>query len=173
LIRAYQDKHPRVGARVFVDHSAHVIGDVGLDDDVSIWMGAVLRGDVNSIRVGARSNIQDNAVVHVDFGEFAVAIGRSVTVGHGVVLHGCRIDDFVLVGMGATVLNGARVGAESVVAAGSLVTEKMEIPPRSLVMGVPAVIKRPVSDAEVARARASAEHYVDFKNDYLHEGSSE
>jgi carbonic anhydrase/acetyltransferase-like protein (isoleucine patch superfamily) len=173
LIRAYQGRYPRVGSRVFVDRSAHVIGDVGLGDDVSIWMGAVLRGDVNSIRVGACSNIQDNAVIHVDSGEHAVEIGRCVTVGHGVVLHGCRIDDFVLVGMGAVVLNGARVGAESIVAAGSLVTEGTEIPPRSLVMGVPAVIRRRVSDEEVARSHASAEHYMVFKSDYLREDSTE
>ncbi|MBN2370160.1 MAG: gamma carbonic anhydrase family protein [Vicinamibacteria bacterium] len=173
MLRTYRSKQPRLGARVFIDRSAQVVGDVHLGDDVSVWMGAVLRGDVNSIHVGARSNVQDNAVIHVDFGEHKVEIGQDATIGHGVILHGCRIEDAVLIGMGATVLNGARVGAESIVAAGALVTEGMEIPPRSLVMGVPAAIKRTVSDEETARLRASAEHYVSFKNDYLREGASQ
>jgi carbonic anhydrase/acetyltransferase-like protein (isoleucine patch superfamily) len=169
MLRSFKGKHPRLGARVFVDSSAHVIGDVELGDDVSVWMGVVLRGDINSIRVGARSNIQDNAVVHVDFGEFSVEIGEHVTVGHGVTLHGCRIDDRCLIGMGATVLNGARIGEQSVVAAGALVPEGMRIPPRSLVMGVPARIKRSLSVEEAARLQTGAEHYLEFKEAYLRE----
>jgi carbonic anhydrase/acetyltransferase-like protein (isoleucine patch superfamily) len=168
MLRSYREKTPKLGERVFVDESAQVIGDVELGDDVGIWMGAVLRGDVNSIRIGARSNIQDNSVVHVDFGdELAVVVGEDVTVGHAAILHGCRIGSRCLIGMGATVLNGVRLGEECVVAAHALVAEGMEVPPRSLVMGVPARIRRQLTDAEVARLQESADHYVAFKNDYL------
>ncbi len=168
MLRSYRGKKPKLGERVFVDASAQVIGDVELGDDVGIWMGAVLRGDVNSIRIGARSNIQDNSVVHVDFGdEFQVVLGEDVTVGHAAILHGCQIGSRSLIGMGATVLNGVRLGEECVVAAHALVSEGMDVPPRSLVMGVPARIRRQLTDAEVARLKESAEHYVAFKDDYL------
>jgi len=168
MLRSYRGKKPVLGERVFVDESAQVIGDVQLGDDVGIWMGAVLRGDVNSIRIGARSNIQDNSVVHVDFGdELAVVLGEDVTVGHSAILHGCQIGSRCLIGMGATVLNGVRLGEECVVAAHALVVEGMQVPPRSLVMGVPARIRRQLTDADAARLKEAADHYVAFKDDYL------
>jgi carbonic anhydrase/acetyltransferase-like protein (isoleucine patch superfamily) len=170
VLRSYKDQHPRLGARVFVDPSAQVIGDVELGDDVSIWMGTVLRGDINFIRIGARSNIQENSVVHVDYGDFPVVIEEGVTVGHAAILHGCHVERDCLIGMGAKLLNGARIGKESLVAAGALVLEGMVIPPRSLVMGAPARMRRAITDEEAARLREAAVHYVSFKDEYLREG---
>ena len=135
MIRPYKGIRPRLGERVYVDESAQVIGDVELGDHASVWMNAVVRGDVHSIRIGAYSNIQDNCVVHVFKAQHPTVLADHVTVGHSVTLHGCRIDSYCLIGMGATILNGAHVGEECIVAAGTLVPEGMEIPPRSLVMG--------------------------------------
>ena len=157
---------PEVHPSAFVDDSAQVIGDVRIGADSGIWMNAVIRGDVNVIHIGARTNIQDGCVVHVMRDTYPTVIGDDVTVGHLAIVHGCTIEDRVLVGMGAIVLNGARIGEDSIVAAGTLVTEGMVVPPRSMVMGVPAQVRRPLTDSEMAGIRASAERYVQYRRDY-------
>jgi carbonic anhydrase/acetyltransferase-like protein (isoleucine patch superfamily) len=165
LIRGYKGIRPALGARAFVDVSAQVIGDVTLGDDSSVWMNSVVRGDVNRIEVGPRSNVQDNCVLHVTSRHPTVLAG-DVTVGHSVTLHGCTIEWLCLIGIGAIVLNGAVVGEESIVAAGALVPEGMRIPPRSVVMGVPASVRRPVSEEERAELRRYAESYLGYKETY-------
>jgi carbonic anhydrase/acetyltransferase-like protein (isoleucine patch superfamily) len=169
MIRSYKGINPRLGERVYVDESAQVIGDVELGDHASVWMCAVIRGDVHSIRIGAYTNVQDNCVVHVYKEEHPTVIADHVTVGHSVTLHGCRVDSFCLIGMGATILNDAHVGAESIVAAGSLVPEGMIIPPRSMVMGVPAKVRRQVTEEEREGLRVSAQNYYEYKETYLAE----
>lgn len=169
MIRAFKGRRPRLGERVYVDPSAQVIGDVELGDHASVWMNAVVRGDVNSIRIGAYTNVQDLCVVHVHKGTFATFLADHVTVGHSVTLHGCRVDSWCLIGMGASILNGAHLGAECIVAAGALVPEGLVVPPRSLVMGLPARVKRPLTDEELAGLRASAQNYYEYKETYLQE----
>jgi len=166
MLRPYRGRMPAVHATAFVDASAQVIGDVEIGADSSVWMHAVVRGDVNAIRIGARTNLQDGVVVHVMHETHATAIGDDVTVGHSAVIHGCTVADRVLIGMGAIVLNGASIGSDSLVAAGSLVTEGARFPPRSLVMGAPARIKRGLTDAEVASILESARHYVELSRNY-------
>ena len=166
MLRPYRSVHPRVAPTAFIDQSAQVIGDVVIGDDSSVWMNAVLRGDVNTIRVGQRTNIQDGCVVHVMGGTHPTMLGDDVTVGHAAVLHGCTVADRCLVSMGAIVLNGAQIGADSIVAAGALVVEAV-VPPRSLVMGSPGRVRRALTDDEVASIGRYADHYVDYKNDYL------
>ena len=155
------DDVPTAAPDAWMAAGSFAIGDVALGAESSIWYGAVLRGDGDAIRIGGRSNIQDNAVVHTDPG-FPVTVGEGVSVGHGAVLHGCTIGDDVLVGMNATVLNGARIGAGSLIAAGALVTENADIPPGSLVAGVPGKVRRELTDGELAHVRANAESYVEL-----------
>jgi gamma-carbonic anhydrase len=160
---------PSVHPTAYIDDSAHVIGDVEIGAESSVWMAAVIRGDVNRIRIGRRSNVQDGTVIHVMRDTHATTIGDDVTIGHAAVIHGCTIEDRCLIGMGAILLNGAHVGRESIVAAGALMVEGMEIPPRSLVMGSPARLKRPLTDAEVAEIQAYADRYVQYRLDYMDE----
>lgn len=169
MIRPFKGTWPTLGERVYVDVSAQVIGDVVLGDHASIWMNAVVRGDVNFIRIGAYTSIQDNCVVHVQNATHPTHVADHVTVGHSVTLHGCRVDAYCLIGMGALILNGAHVGEESIVAAGALIPEGMVIPPRSLVMGMPAKVKRPVTEAERELLRRSAQNYAEYKEIYLEE----
>ena len=166
MIRPYKGRWPKLGDRVYVDVSAQVIGDVELGDHASIWMNAVVRGDVNGIRIGGGTNVQDNCVLHVT-AEHRTELGEEVTVGHSVTLHGCRIGSRCLIGIGAIVLNGADVGEESVVAAGSLVPEGMKVPARSLVMGAPATVRRDVTEEERQGLRRLAENYLGYKDAYL------
>jgi carbonic anhydrase/acetyltransferase-like protein (isoleucine patch superfamily) len=168
MIRPYKGRWPKLGERVFVDASAQVIGDVELADHASVWMNAVVRGDVNGIRIGQRTNVQDNCVLHVT-ADHPTELAEDVTVGHSVTLHGCRIGPRCLIGIGAIVLTGAEVGEESVVAAGSLVPEGMKVPPRSLVMGVPAKVRRAVTEEERRNLRRLAENYIGYKETYLEE----
>jgi carbonic anhydrase/acetyltransferase-like protein (isoleucine patch superfamily) len=167
MLRPHRGRLPVVDPTAFVDASAQVIGDVSIGAHSSVWMNVVIRGDVNTIRIGDRSNVQDGTVVHVMHDTHPTTIGNDVTVGHGAIVHGCTISDRVLVGMGAIVLNGAVVGEDSIVAAGSLVPEGAVIAPRSLVMGAPARFKRQLSDAEVASIRESAANYVRYKQDFV------
>jgi carbonic anhydrase/acetyltransferase-like protein (isoleucine patch superfamily) len=169
MIRPYKGITPKLGERVYVDESAQIIGDVELGDHASVWMNAVVRGDVHSIRIGAYSNIQDNCVVHVFKAQHPTLIADHVTVGHSATIHGCRIDSHCLIGMGATILNGAHVGEECIIAAGSLVPEGMAIPPRSLVMGLPAKFRRQLTDEERESIRRYAANYFDYKESYLAE----
>ncbi len=165
MIRAWKDVCPQIGARAWVDVSAQVIGDVRLGEDASVWMNSVVRGDVNWIRIGARSNVQDNSVLHVT-AEHPTTLADDVTVGHSVNLHGCTVESLCLIGIGAIVLNGAVVGEESIVAAGALVPEGMKVPPRSLVMGVPARVRRPLTGEEREGLGRYARNYVRYKDEY-------
>jgi carbonic anhydrase/acetyltransferase-like protein (isoleucine patch superfamily) len=167
MLRPYRGQWPQLDASVFVDQSAQVIGDVAIGPDSSIWMQCVVRGDVHRIRIGSRTNIQDGTVVHVMRGTHPTTIGDEVTIGHAAVIHGCTIEDRCLIGMGAIILNGAVIGRDSIVAAGTLVTEGCVIPSRSLVMGSPGKVRRPLSDAEVASILDYAERYVGYRLDYM------
>jgi carbonic anhydrase/acetyltransferase-like protein (isoleucine patch superfamily) len=166
MLRPYRGLLPTVHPTAYVDPSAQVIGDVRIGAESSVWMNVVIRGDVNFIRIGDRSNIQDGTIVHVMRETHPTRVGDEVTVGHAVVLHGCTIDDRCLIGMGAHLLNGVEIGSDSIVAAGTLVTEETKIPARSLVMGRPGKVKRPLTDEEVASIRDYAERYVGYKKDY-------
>ena len=166
MLRSYRGLLPQVHPTAFIDDSAQVIGNVQIGEESSVWMSAVVRGDVHWIRIGRRSNIQDGTVVHVMKDSHPTVIGDNVTIGHGALIHGCTIEDQCLIGMGAIVLNGARVGTGSIVAAGALVVEGMAIPPRSLVMGSPAKVRRSLSDAEVTDIQMYADRYVAYRLDY-------
>jgi carbonic anhydrase/acetyltransferase-like protein (isoleucine patch superfamily) len=166
MVRSFRGAIPKIAPSCYIDPSAQVIGDVVIGDGSSVWPNAVLRGDVNFIRVGEGTNIQDNSVLHVDSDGFPLNIGNRVTVGHSVVLHGCTIEDESLIGIGAIVLNGARIGKGSVIAAGALVAEGMEIPAYSLAMGVPAKVRREVTPEERERFRLNAEHYMELRDKY-------
>ncbi|RMF66999.1 MAG: gamma carbonic anhydrase family protein [Calditrichaeota bacterium] len=157
---------PKIHASAFVAPDAIVVGDVEIGEDSSVWFSAVVRGDVNRILIGKRSNIQDGCVLHVNSEGFSLEVGDEVTVGHGVILHGCTVEDGCLIGMGARILDGARVEKFSLVAAGSLVREGQRVPSYSLVAGVPAVVKRKLTDAEVEKIRRAAESYVQYKEQY-------
>lgn len=167
MLRPYKGLLPRVHAGVFIDQSAQVIGDVEIGEASSVWMNAVLRGDVHWIKVGRRSNIQDGTIVHVMNGTHPTTIGDEVTIGHGAIVHGCTLADRILVGMGAILLNGVEVGEDSIVAAGTLLPEGMRIPPRSLVMGSPGKVRRSLTDADVASIREYADRYVAYRLDYM------
>ena len=166
MLRPYRGILPTVHSTAFIDASAQVIGDVHIGEESSVWMAAVVRGDVHWVRIGNRSNIQDGTIVHVMNQTHPTTIGDDVTIGHGAVIHGCTIDNRCLVGMGAIVLNGAHIGAESIVAAGALVVEGMQVPPRSLVMGSPGKVRRSVTDAEIADIQMYADRYVAYRLDY-------
>lgn len=167
LIVPFKNQHPRIGQRVFIAENAAVIGDVELGDDVSIWYGAVLRGDMHHIRVGKRTNIQDNCILHVTQDTWPTILEEEVTLGHGVIAHGCVIRRGCLIGMRATILDGAEIGQDSLVGAGALVTEGMKVPPRSLVLGMPAKVRRQLTDVEVDRIHLNFQHYLDYKEVYL------
>ena len=167
MIRDHRGRLPRVAPGAFIDDSAQVIGDVEIGEESSVWMGVVIRGDVNSIRIGKRSNVQDGTIVHVMTKTHPTTIGDNVTIGHGAIIHGCTIDDQCLIGMGAILLNGSHVGTGSIIAAGTLLVEGAKIPPRSLVMGSPGKVKRTLTDAEVLDIQAYADRYVGFRLDYM------
>jgi carbonic anhydrase/acetyltransferase-like protein (isoleucine patch superfamily) len=168
--RAILDRYlaaiPRIGARALVLPGATVAGDVEIADDVSVWYGSVLRGDMAPIRVGARTNIQDGTVVHVADNSPCV-IGADVIVGHRAVVHACRVEDACLIGMQATILDDAVIGAGSVVGAGAVVTQRMVVPPRSLVLGIPGKVVKTLTEKEEAFHRAHAAKYVRLKENYL------
>jgi carbonic anhydrase/acetyltransferase-like protein (isoleucine patch superfamily) len=175
-IRPYLGQLPTLGERAYVDRTASVIGDVVLGDDVSIWPGTVVRGDVNFIRIGARTNIQDGSVVHVShdgphakLGGFATVIGSDVTIGHKAIVHACRIADAVLIGMGAIVLDGAVIRTHGFVGAGALITPGKEVGEGELWLGNPAKKVRMLSDEEIQALYYSAQHYVRLKDQYLAE----
>ncbi|NOZ79901.1 MAG: gamma carbonic anhydrase family protein [Acidobacteria bacterium] len=155
---------PSFGERVFIAPGAIVIGDVTLGDDVSIWYNAVVRGDIHRVEIGARSNLQDGVIVHVERGQWPVLVGEDVSVGHGAILHGCTIHRGCMIGIGAVLLNGAEIGEGSIVAAGALVREGVHVPPGSLVAGVPGVVKRAVTPGERDRIRLTAVHYLEYKS---------
>jgi carbonic anhydrase/acetyltransferase-like protein (isoleucine patch superfamily) len=167
MLRPYRGRLPVIDPTAYIDPSAQVIGDVEIGEASSVWMNVVIRGDVNHIRIGRRSNLQDGTIVHVMHDTHPTGIGDEVTIGHRAIVHGCTIEDRVLIGMGAILLNGARVGSDSIVAAGSLVPEGVVIPPRSLAMGSPAKVRKTLSDAEVASILEYSGNYVRYRLDYM------
>jgi carbonic anhydrase/acetyltransferase-like protein (isoleucine patch superfamily) len=160
MIRPYRGVVPRIADSAFIDPSAVVIGDVEIGARSSVWPNVSIRGDVNYIRVGDETSIQDNTVLHVDHRVYPCVVGNRVTVGHSVVLHGCVVEDEALIGIGAIVLNGATIGRGAIVAAGALVPEGMAVPADTLVMGMPAKVRRTVTEEEKIQFRENAEGYV-------------
>lgn len=166
IIKTFYDSTPEIAESVFVAENAAIIGDVKIGDLSSIWYGAVLRGDSDRIRIGKRSNVQDNAVVHVDPG-FPVSIGNDCVVGHLALIHGATISDNVLVGMHSTILNGAQIGEFSIIGANALVTSNTVIPPRSLVLGAPAKVVKSLTDEQIIKILKNAKAYVTLSRKYL------
>lgn len=154
-----------VSAEAWLAPNATVVGSVSIGPEASVWFGAVIRGDVEPIEIGAGTNVQDLACLHSDPG-LACRLGARVTVGHGAIVHGCHVEDEVLIGMGAILLNGARIGTNSIVGAGALVTEGKQIPPRCLVVGTPARIVRELTDQDIEKIRQGAAHYIDAARQY-------
>lgn len=166
MLRPFRGHTPVVDPTAYIDVSAQVIGQVEIGAESSVWMNVVIRGDVNHITIGRRTNVQDGTVVHVMTGTHPTRVGDNVTIGHGAIIHGCTIGDRVLVGMGAIVLNGAVIGDDCIVGAGALITEDTIIPPRSMVLGMPAKVRRTLTDAEVAFLLTSADNYVRYRLEY-------
>jgi carbonic anhydrase/acetyltransferase-like protein (isoleucine patch superfamily) len=169
MIRSYQGKLPQIPSSCYVDISAQVIGDVALGEHSSVWMNAVLRGDVNSIRVGANSNVQDCAVLHGQRNLYPVAVGDWVTIGHNATVHGCVVEDGVLVGIGVRILNDCRIGEGALIAAGSVVPEHTQVPPRTLWAGVPAKLRRELGEEDRKLILQYAKNYLDYTEIYLNE----
>ncbi len=163
-------KPPSIHPSVYVDPSARINGDVEIAEGCSVWFNASIRGDVHSIRIGPRTSVQDNCVLHTTYELHSLTLGAEITLGHGAVLHGCRIGDRCLVGMRAVVLDGAVVGSESVVGAGAVVTAGTQIPPGHLALGCPARVIRPLSERERATLLNGWEHYVDYVAEYRRQG---
>lgn len=165
-IEPYMGIMPKIDDSVFLREGARIIGDVVLEKDVSVWYNAVIRGDVNYIRVGERTNIQDNSVLHVTYKKYPLIIGADVTVGHGVIIHGCTVNGSVLIGMGAVLLDNCKVNSNSFIAAGTLVKEGFEVPEGVLVAGVPGKIIRELKDHEIEKICQSAKNYMMYVDNY-------
>lgn len=173
MIRSYKGRKPQIAASAYIDDGAIVIGDVAIGEDSSVWPGVVIRGDVHYIRIGSRTNIQDGCVLHVMRDEWPLILGDNVTVGHGVVLHGCTIESRCLIGMGSLILNGAKIGAGSIIAAGTLVPERTEVPPGSLFMGHPGKLRRALTEGDQRSIDGYAQRYVEYKETYRREVASD
>ena len=167
MIRKFRNISPTIAEHCFIAENATIIGDVTIGEHSSIWYNAVLRGDGDKIIIGHHTNIQDLCMVHVTSGYAATTIGNYVTVGHSAVIHGCTIEDRCLIGMGSVILDGAVIGAESIIAAGAVVAPGMKVPPRSMVVGVPGVIKKTLSDKDVAQLDMYWQAYIELKEEYL------
>ena len=168
-IRTFAGKRPDIGRGVFLAETCSVIGDVVIGEESSIWYGTVVRGDVMPIRIGARTSIQDNTVIHVTSDFSGTIVGDDCTVGHSAIIHACTVEDFCLIGMGSIILDGAVIGRGSLVGAGALVTPGTDIPAGSLVIGSPARVKRPLNEREREQLTYAAEHYVELTRRYLAE----
>jgi carbonic anhydrase/acetyltransferase-like protein (isoleucine patch superfamily) len=166
MIRSYRGRLPQIAASAYIDPDAVVIGDVSIGELSSVWPCVVIRGDVNWIRIGARTNIQDGSVLHVMRDTHPLQLGDAVTIGHGVILHGCTIESRVLIGMGSVLLNGAKIGEGSIVAAGTLVPEGTIVPPGSLFMGHPGKFRRSLTHEDQASIDAYAARYVEYSDAY-------
>jgi carbonic anhydrase/acetyltransferase-like protein (isoleucine patch superfamily) len=172
-LRPFLDKHPSLGQRVYIDPACTVIGEVELGDDVSVWPGTVIRGDVNHIRIGARTNVQDGTVIHVSHdspynkGGYPTLVGEGVTIGHGCIIHACSIGDYCLIGMGACILDGAVIEANAFIAAGAVIGPGKRVRSGELWAGNPARLMRQLSEKEIEGLRYSADHYVRLKDQYL------
>jgi carbonic anhydrase/acetyltransferase-like protein (isoleucine patch superfamily) len=173
MLHHYGGKRPKLGQRVFIAEGAQIIGDVEIGDDSSVWYNSVVRGDIDIVRIGKYTNFQDGSIGHVMRNECPLILGDYVTIGHGVILHGCTVESHCLIGMRATLLNNVIVGEYSIVGAGAVITEGTIIPPRSLVLGMPAKVKRAVTDAEIASIDAYAQRYYEYKETYLEARSQE
>jgi len=169
LLRSYRGRKPQIAATAYIDSAAVVIGDVTIGDHSSVWPGVVIRGDVHYIRIGSRSNVQDGSILHVMRDEWPLILGDNVTVGHGVLLHGCTIESRCLIGMGTIILNGAKIGAGSIIAAGTLVPERTEVPPGSLFMGHPGKFRRALTAEDQDSIDRYAQRYVEYKDTYRSE----
>ncbi|MBI4389220.1 MAG: gamma carbonic anhydrase family protein [Nitrospinae bacterium] len=167
MILSFKDKSPKIHPSALVVDSAQVIGDVEIGEQSSVWFNAVVRGDVNYIRIGKRTNVQDGCVLHVSRKTYPLIVGDEVTVGHNVTLHACTIASRCLIGMGAIVMDGAEIGENSLIGAGAVVTPKTIVPPGSMVLGFPAAVKRELTGAEIRSIRESAAHYVGDIEAYL------
>ena len=169
MIKKFQNKQPQLGEDVYVSENAMVIGDVTLGDEVNIWFGAVLRGDMHYIKIGNRTNIQDNSVVHVTTRVSPTNIGSGVTVGHGAIIHGCTIEDNCLIGMGAILMDDAIIGAGSLIGAGALIPPNIKIPKNSLVVGSPGKVIRQITEVERKMILERPQEYIDLASIYLNE----
>jgi carbonic anhydrase/acetyltransferase-like protein (isoleucine patch superfamily) len=169
MLRTYHGHTPVIPESCYVDMSAQIIGDVVLGEHASVWMNAVVRGDVHSIRLGAHSNVQDCSVLHGMRNLYPVIVGEYVTIGHNATVHGCVVEDACLIGMGATIMNNARIGEGSIIAAGAVVPENTIIPPRSLVAGVPGKVRRTLTDGDRELILKYARNYLDYTKIYLEE----
>ena len=169
MIRPFRGVHPQIHSTAFVDQSAQVIGDVHVGEEGSVWCNCTVRGDIHYIRIGARSNVQDNSVIHVRNGSHPTILEDEVTIGHSVTLHGCYVERGCLIGIGSILLDDVRIGEKSLVAAGALVSPGTVIPPRSLVMGFPAKVKRPLTEEEVASLEIFWKNYVEYTRVYREE----
>jgi carbonic anhydrase/acetyltransferase-like protein (isoleucine patch superfamily) len=166
MILPYQNIYPKIHESVLIAEGVHIIGDVEIGKDSSIWFNTVVRGDVNYIRIGERTNIQDLTMVHVTYKRFPTFIGNDVSIGHSAVIHGCKIDDFVLIGIGAKILDNANIESYSLIAAGSVVKEKFKVPSGTLVAGVPAKIVRDLKPEEIERIKKNAKNYQFYCQQY-------
>ena len=173
VVKPYKGTFPKIHPSVYMSDNVYVIGDVEIGEDSSLWFGAVVRGDVNYIRIGKRTNIQDNSVVHVTHDTGPTIVGDNVTVGHRVILHGCVLGNNILVGMGAILMDGVEVEDHVIIGAGALVTQNKKIPSGVLVAGVPAKVIRDLREEEIRMIEESAQNYVQYKNVYLNQSSSE
>ena len=173
VVKPYKGTFPKIHPTVYMSDNVYVIGDVEIGEDSSLWFGAVVRGDVNYIRIGKRTNIQDNSVVHVTHDTAPTIVGDNVTVGHRVILHGCVLGNNILVGMGAILMDGVEVEENVIIGAGALVTQNKKIPSGVLVAGVPAKVIRDLREEEIRMIEESAQNYVQYKNVYLNQSSSE
>jgi carbonic anhydrase/acetyltransferase-like protein (isoleucine patch superfamily) len=169
MIRSFKGIAPAIPASCYIDDSAQIVGDVVLGERASVWMNAVIRGDVYAIRIGANSNIQDCSVLHGMKNTYGVTIGEYVTVGHSVTLHGCVVEDRCLIGMGSIILNGAKIGAGSIIAAGTLIPERTVVEPGSLWMGSPGKLRRKLEKGEEELIMRYANNYLGYTQDYLRE----
>ncbi len=167
MLRTYLGHSPQISASCYIDTSAQVLGDVVLGERSSVWMNAVLRGDVNSIRVGSNSNVQDCSVLHGQRNLYPVIVGDWVTIGHNATVHGCVVEDMCVIGMGATILNNSRIGEGCIIAAGSVVPEHTVVPPRTLWAGVPAKLRREITEKDLDLIREYAQNYLDYVEIYL------
>ena len=165
MIVKLNDIKPKVSENIFIAENAVIIGDVELAENVSIWFGAVLRGDIEKITIGKNSNVQDNSTIHTDYG-IPCVVGENVTVGHNVILHSCSIGDNVIVGMGSTILNGAKIAKNCLIGANSLVTHKIQFEEGSLILGNPAKVVRKLTDKEIEHIQENANHYVENSKRY-------
>lgn len=172
MILSYQGIYPKIDESVFICEGVHIIGDVVLEKDVNVWFNSVIRGDVNYIRIGERTNIQDGSILHVTYKKYPLIIGKDVSVGHGAILHGCTVKDSVLIGMGAKLLDNCVIKSNSFIAAGTLVKENFEVPEGVLVAGVPGKIIRDLTEEEIEMVKLRARNYLRYVYNYK-QGTSE